>query len=481
MPAWCSAIPNTMLSPPVRSTGQPRRAAWRLVSTHPLGERWRFRPVTAVHVAVTCLLIAQLGRIPLVSTGDREAPLLINDVCLLAVLGIGALNALVSRTLILDRASVLALLFCAVGFFSAVLAIPRYGLTIFQVAVSLAYLARWMVYFGLYVVIINVARSRDVLALWRTLERTILMFAAFGLVQAAFIPGFAQVVYPNGTDDWDKQGHRLVSTVLEPNMAGIMIVLVLLVQFAQFSSGGRVAGWKPSLLLAALVATLSRSSFLALIVGGLVVLTIRGVSKRFVRFAVLGALVLVAALPNILSFARSYNKLRLDSSALGRLVQWARAFTVFSDHPIGGIGFNTFGFVQESYGFTRLGAGTYSTDGGLLFIAVMTGVVGLALYVGMFFLVIRRCRATWRNPTVPRELSALSIGVAAGSIALCVHSLFVNSILTTFVMEMVWLLWGLSFVIASSVSDDARLADPRPEGRQVSAVRTGQALVVTEP
>ena len=104
------------------------------------------------------------------------------------------------------------------------------------------------------------------MALWRTLESTIIAFAAFGLVQAVFIPHFAQVVYPDSrvTIDFDEQGHRLVSTVLEPNMAGAMIMLVFLVQLAQLAGGVRISSWKPLLLFSALVATLSRSSFLGL-------------------------------------------------------------------------------------------------------------------------------------------------------------------------------------------------------------------------
>ena len=39
---------------------------------------------------------------------------------------------------------------------------------------------------------------------------------------------------------------------------------------------------------------------------------------------------------------------------------------------------------------------------------------------------------------------------AAGTIGVCVHSAFVNSILTPFVMEPLWLLWGLTFIAAAA-------------------------------
>jgi len=42
------------------------------------------------------------------------------------------------------------------------------------------------------------------------------------------------------------------------------------------------------------------------------------------------------------------------------------------------------------------------------------------------------------------------VGIAAGTVAVCVHAMFVNSLLTTFVMEMLWILWGLVFVMRST-------------------------------
>jgi len=424
---------------------------------------WRVRLLGAIRVAIALLVVANLGRVPVLSTGDREAPLLLNDLCMLFIVGMGAITGIAARSFRVDRLTLMALVFASIGAYSALLAVPRYGISPWQLVISLAYLARWLVYFGLYVVIINVVRVEDVTALWRTLESAILAFAAFGLVQAVFIPHFAQVVYPDSrvTIDFDEQGHRLVSTVLEPNMAGAMIMLVLLVQLAQLAGGVRLSSWKPLLLFSALVATLSRSSFLGLIVGGVVILLVRGVSKRLLRILVaIGAIGLVAA-PWLLKFAASYNKLGIDASALTRIASWIKAIRIFSDHPLLGIGFNTYAFVQERYGYVRMGNGTYSVDGGLLFIAVMTGLVGVAVYVGMLAVVVQRCRGVWRDNAESPEFRALATGIGAGTIALCVHSLFVNSLLTSFVMEPLFVLWGLSFLMARGViQQPARVASP---------------------
>ena len=424
--------------------------SWRLVGAGVYRARaLRFRPTAALRLAIFLLLVAQIGRIPFLATGTTDAPILFNDFCVMAVLAVAALAAVQARSFRIDAVGGLALLFCAVGASSALLAMPRFGLTSLQLVVSLAYLARWTVYFGLYLVVINVVRSDDVMRIWHALETMMLVFAAFGVVQAVFLPHFAQLVYPDSVvyRDWDEQGHRLVSTVLDPNIAGAMLMLVLLVEVSQLAAGERVPLWKPVLLFAAQIATLSRGALLSLVVGAAVVLVIRGVSRRVMRLGVVLAIAGLAALPKIIAFARTYNKFQIDASALGRVANWLRALAVWADHPFFGIGFNTYGFVSERYGGVRVGTTTYSVDGGLLFIAVMTGLVGLSLYSGMLYLVIRHCRRVWRDASASTERRALATGIAAGTVAICVNSLFVNSLLTTFVMEQLWILWGLAFVM----------------------------------
>ncbi|CAN5351203.1 hypothetical protein BH09GEM1_BH09GEM1_04760 [soil metagenome] len=420
------------------------------------GAEWRLSSLSVLRIVIALLVIANLGRVPVLSTGDREAPLMLNDVCMMLIVLLGAVAGVVRGTFRIDRLTTLAMLLSCIGLYSAILSIPRYGLTPFQLLISLAYLARWVTYFGLYVVVINLIRSADVMKVWWALERAMMVFAAFGIFQSLFIPHFAQVVYPNSRiiTDFDEQGHRLVSTVLEPNIAGAMIMLVLLVQIAQLVAGERLAYWKPSLMFSALVATLSRSSFLGLFVGVAIILAVRGVSRRLLRVLAVTALLAAVAAPKALQFAASYNKLTVDASALSRVAAWIRALRIFSDHPILGIGFNTYAFVQERYGYIRLGNGSYSVDGGLLFVAVMTGLTGLAVYLGMLSVVIARCKGVWRSVVAPPEWRALSTGIAAATVALCVHSLFVNSLLTSFVMEPLNLLWALSFLMARGIVPD---------------------------
>ena len=210
--------------------------------------------------------------------------------------------------------------------------------------------------------------------------------------------------------------------------------------------------WKPLLMFAGLVMTLSRGGMLSFLVGCVVLLPTMGLSRRVLRLAGLAALGVVLALPKLLTFAAQYARFGVsDESAMARGVVWQRALDTFLDYPVFGIGFNTYGFVQERRGFERVAVSSYSAEGGLLFVAVLTGIVGLLVYLAMVWFVLRRCRAAARNPRASGAERALLVGTTAATVAIIVNSMFVNSLLTPWVMEPLLVLWGLSFVAASDM------------------------------
>ncbi|HMC54958.1 MAG TPA: O-antigen ligase family protein, partial [Gemmatimonadaceae bacterium] len=302
--------------------------------------------------------------------------------------------------------------------------------------------------------VINCARASDTEAIWLAVERMMLILVAFGIVQAIFLPNFAFIVYPDAREsyDFDSQRHRLVSTILEPNVAAGMIIMVLLVQMARLATGARQAMWKPFLLFAGLVATLSRGGMLAFVVGGVALMLIRGVNRRLLKFGAAITGVFLLSLPYLIPYAIANNRLTVsDNSAMARVMVWQRALSTFADYPWFGIGFNTYGFVQERRGFQRMGGAAYSVEGGLLFVMVLTGIVGLAVYLTMLWLALRRARAAWRRPEATANERGLLIGTAVATIAVLVDSVFVNSLMTPWLMEPLWILWGLAFLIATDI------------------------------
>lgn len=424
------------------------------------------RPVGALRWAVLALMVANIGRVPVLPGAGRDASIVLNDMFVTMLVALGAMGALARKSLKLDWVAVVALLFAGVGIASAALGVPRFGFTPIQLALSLGYPARWLVYFGIYVFVINYVQQKDVAAVWDALETTILAMTVFGVFQAIFLPNFTQMIYagPADTVGWDQQGHRLISTVLEPNIMAAMIVLVLLVSLARIAMGVEIPWWKPVLLLGGLALTISRSGILALMVGSMVILVARGISIKLVRFFGAIALLIVAVLPRLIAFAAAYGKFDMgeNSSAGVRLYAWAVALSTVIEHPIIGVGFNSYGYYKQATGMSAKNVSDFSSDGGLLFVAVMTGLVGLVIYSGMLALVVARCRAIWRNPQISASDRGLAIGVAGGVFAIIVHSLFVNAMFTTFVMEIMWLGWGLVYVIAANARREQSAALSAP-------------------
>jgi O-antigen ligase len=431
-------------------------------------------PVTAraLQLALFLLVIGNVGRIPIADSAGKQAPFLINDFVVLTIVVIASVEAMRRRAFKLDWPAGLGILFAGVGGVAAVLAVPHFGLSGFELAFSLAYLFRWVAYFALYIAAINLLTRNDVRGLITAFDASVLIFAIFGIVQAAFLPGFAQLVYPESVlyADWDPQGHRLVSTFLDPNYAGALLTIGLLLYAGRLSSGERVPVWRVGVMLTALLLTLSRSSFAALGVGLLVVLLIRGFSTRMLKVVGVLALLATPAVPRLITFAAAFNKLSVDASALQRFIAWSRALRVFADSPIIGVGFNTYGYVGRFYGFDATGTSAFALDGGLLFIAVMTGIVGLGLYVAMLAFLMVRARRVWRDTSASAQERGVAVGVAAITVAMVVHSLFVNSLLLPFLMEPLWLLWAVPFVVSRSRRVQVPLSEQDLVRRRVAVV-----------
>lgn len=406
------------------------------------------RPVRVLCLALLGMVVGNLGRAPVLVRGP-EWPIVLNDLLVGLVLAVSALACLQARRLRLDAFVGVGLAFAVVGAGAGLWAAQKYAISAGELLGSYAYLARWLAYFGLYACVVNVARDDDAPAIWQALERMVLAFAAFGLFQVVAFEHFAQTIYPQGPDFivWDYQGRRMVSTLLDPNFAGMLCALALLVHVAQLSFGVAVRPWKPLLLLAALLLTVSRGAVLAFLLGALVIVAVRGVRARLLRVAGVIVLVGLPFLPALVSFALSFKKFSIDASAMARVTSWLRAITVIADNPVFGVGFNTYQYVRRAYGWAVAdNMPAAGLDGGLLFVTVLTGFVGLALYLLLLGMLVVRCRRLWRDAGAPHEARALALGTAAGTVALVLHSATVNSLLLPFLMEPLWVLAGLVFL-----------------------------------
>jgi O-antigen ligase len=105
------------------------------------------------------------------------------------------------------------------------------------------------------------------------------------------------------------------------------------------------------------------------------------------------------------------------------------------DHPLFGIGFNTYRFAQLRYGFITKGEeadshGVAGTDNSFLFVLATTGLIGLLSYAALWGTIVRQA---WGNHVVVASITAIFI-----------HSLFVNSLFYPHIMEWIWILIAAS-------------------------------------
>lgn len=398
--------------------------------------------------AVT-LALGNLGRIPGGMLGGRAAPVVLNDL-LLVPLWLTLLVVIFRRLRPwpVDQTSGWILAFIGVAVLSLVQAASLWDLGLGGLLGPAAFLVRWVLYAGWFWLVVVCLDADEARAGVRWIEGALLVIAIFGIVQSATLPGFAQLVPAGGADKgWDVQGRRLVSTLLDPNFAGILIVIALLLELARAAEGSTTRQWKLPVLSAAVLLTLSRSALLGLAAGTMVLVLARGVNRRLAGIVLAGALVLAPFLTILFRFAEGFNKLGLDASAAQRLIPWSRAIIMLRDHPWLGVGFNAVAQAQQAYGWQPIGGADVSLDGGLLFVATMTGITGAVLYVGLLASCVMTCRLVWRQ-SEDKSARALAAGTAASTVAVVVHSFFANSLLLPFVMQVLWVLWATVMVMS---------------------------------
>jgi hypothetical protein len=98
----------------------------------------------------------------------------------------------------------------------------------------------------------------------------------------------------------------------------------------------------------------------------------------------------------------------------------------------------------------------------------MTGVVGLAVYSYMLWRVMTNARRVWRDQQNSPEARGLAIGVASATVAVVMHSVFVNSLLTTYVVEILWVLWAAIAILAKRIPVSRSVDLPRVVALRVS-------------
>lgn len=397
-------------------------------------------------VAFLCsLLLGQVARVPLVSTDIKAARILLSDVVAAALAAWLFGSVLVAGRIRLDRPTTLFVGFVVINTLAIIVAAVRFDLTAGQVAFSSLYLIRWSLYAGAYLFALTALRAAAAPRLIRTAVGVCGVFAAFGIIQSIFLPNFAFIVYPDAIPyvDWDIQGNRLVSSFLDPNFAGAFIMFGLLFIHAQ-ATDRRPSYPLLALFWIALILTLSRSSIIATVLGlGLLTFRTRSFRRLFVPLAGLAVVGTLVA-DRLIQFAATYNKLTLlEPSALARLSGWLLAWRVFTDNPLIGVGYNTFGIVRANYGSVAAGSMAFGSDGGILYMAAVSGIIGVALLGAALWRLMSLGWRTYQTRTLPSTVRVLGLTLHVWIPSLVVQSAASNSIFYPFIIGLLFLLGGL--------------------------------------
>src|SRR5438105_1270470 len=73
------------------------------------------QPAPLLRWALLALVVANVGRIPLLSTGGRDATIVLNDLCVVGLASFCIIAAVLRRSLLIDWVAFFAIGFAAVG------------------------------------------------------------------------------------------------------------------------------------------------------------------------------------------------------------------------------------------------------------------------------------------------------------------------------------------------------------------------------
>jgi putative inorganic carbon (HCO3(-)) transporter len=328
-----------------------------------------------------------------------------------------------------------------------------------ELLASAMYLIRWVSYLGVFFAVKQMDKNfkQRVISL---LLIDGLVIVLLGYVQYFFFSSLKPLYYLG----WDDHMYRLFSVFLDPNYTGGLLVLYLLFTGGLFyiyfkdskAKSSKVVLYKNFALskkkimillssvmiltLIALFLTFSRSALLMLIVGASVFFILIGRKKLILLLfaTLLVFILLISSKFNV----ESINLFR-HASSVARIGNYEVALSIFQEHPFLGVGFNTYRYAKDFYhiqsDWTKAPShADAGVDNSFLFVLVTTGVVGLTMYLFVWFYIFKRAFQLYKN-----EKNIHAAVVIASCLGLFVHALFINSLFFPAIMFWIWILAAL--------------------------------------
>lgn len=350
---------------------------------------------------------------------------------------VGLIFIITFITFIREKRNEYKKIFVAIAIFNIVsvisLAINSYSLSANQLIVSGSYLLRFDVYSSvLFFGIFNLSALRTAF-LKRLFMFSSAVFVLFGFIQYSFYNNLRNLYYLG----WDEHLYRLFSTLLDPNYAGVLLVLMSMMFLGDLCREKKVLSRSSMIIIFLLLFTLiavllthSRTALLALVsAGGFFFI----ITKKF-KILIISFLILTSGILYVSDFSvEGLNPVRVASSE-ARIESTNEAIEIFMDSPIYGIGFNAYRYAQQNKGFrsaspTILSNADAGTDNSFLFVLATTGIIGLASFVNIWIQIVNKVR---NNKFFYERIITLSM-----IMALFIGSFFINAIF--YIPILLWL------------------------------------------
>lgn len=306
-----------------------------------------------------------------------------------------------------------------------------------QIIVSSLFAVRFLTYFFICIVVLNLVKKSEILKFVNLFLAIGALFTLSGFVQFLIFPDFTPIV----RFGWDPHRYRLASTFLDPNYAGYLLSVLIAFATSLYLYQRKTIYLILCFLASfALILTLSRSSYLAVIAVILIIGFIK--SPKILVLASLIFLLSFITVPQVK--ARIIGAVTFDETAQSRIKSWQNAITIFKNNPVLGTGFNTYRFAQAKSGFFSLddplgGHSGSGSDSSFLLILATTGLIGASCFLFLLMSIFLE---------FSKQLKSNYLHLAAFSAfaGILVHSQLVNSFFFPQIMLILWFVTGLVMV-----------------------------------
>ncbi len=286
-----------------------------------------------------------------------------------------------------------------------------------------------------------------------SLTSGVLILSIYALIQSITGIDFPDGFLPNENES----GYRLVGFFSHPLTFGNYIATASIFITGYTALRYKfLERWKQYLFLTATILSLSvtilsnsRGPLLALLIG----LFVLGIMIKKARYPVL--ILIIIAISRLFLFPQlvdeQIERTQIDfnkNNPSSRLLIWKTSLTIVKEHPLFGVGQSNFG---REYSLAlpedindRYRKGHAHND--LLHIAAISGLPALALYLGIWIVILGRIKRVWLSKREDNLLQAVSFGALLGSIVFLAASMTETLFADEEVRQLLMFIWGIGLV-----------------------------------